>query len=317
MKKTRTWLTSPLFLWISMIPAAVRAEGAPAEPGPLESTAATPQASDTAEAAANAFWEGKRLYDAGQYDRALTAFEIAYAATNEPMLLYDMAQCQRQLGNCRAAKHNYQQCRERVSDPTLIQRATERLSELEQSCVEDPIPQRSPARAVPMPSQAPAEAAKPAQTDVASTSARLAPEKSKAPGLDTAQARSWGVPLALLAGGVLTGACAVGAAIWNHERYRSWTDHNAGLKLGTAPGESELAWAVRQRANDELGNSIESTRRVTLVLGVVSGTALVASAVSFFALQGTRSGPVAALRNERVSPQITPGNYQLQVSGSF
>jgi tetratricopeptide (TPR) repeat protein len=53
---------------------------------------------ETAEAR-QAFKEGVRLYDVHEYRDALAAFKRAYVKYESPLLFYNIAQCQRQLGN--------------------------------------------------------------------------------------------------------------------------------------------------------------------------------------------------------------------------
>src|SRR5262245_50883436 len=53
---------------------------------------------ETAEAK-QAFKEGVRLYDVHEYRDALAAFKRAYVKYESPLLFYNIAQCQRQLGN--------------------------------------------------------------------------------------------------------------------------------------------------------------------------------------------------------------------------
>jgi tetratricopeptide (TPR) repeat protein len=48
-------------------------------------------------AARRAYAEGKRHYDVGDFEPALAAFKRAYLAHEDPVLLYNIAQCQRQL----------------------------------------------------------------------------------------------------------------------------------------------------------------------------------------------------------------------------
>lgn len=45
------------------------------------------------------YTDGKRLYDVGDYVKALDSFKRAYLAYEEPSFLFNMAQCDRALGN--------------------------------------------------------------------------------------------------------------------------------------------------------------------------------------------------------------------------
>jgi tetratricopeptide (TPR) repeat protein len=69
--------------------------------------ATRPALADDRAAAQQAYAEGKRLYDVGDYSAALAAFKRAYLSFEEPTFLFNMAQCQRQLGHAREAIQNY------------------------------------------------------------------------------------------------------------------------------------------------------------------------------------------------------------------
>lgn len=265
-------------------------------------------ASDTAVAT---FWEGKRLYDVGQYAAALTRFESAYAVTKDPVLLYDIAQCQRQIGECHAAKRTYRDFREQATESALAERAATWVSELEQSCPDPPSPGMARGSLLPAAAGAKAQVELTIGSDL-----RGRPQNSPMDRHLTGQ-HPWQLSLAILAAGVATGATAAGVAIWNYKRHQTWESRDAELEKGPAVSESDVEWSVRQHQNDELGNSIESTRRVTLALGGVSGAIMIASVVSYFAFSGSQPRATAARLNNRVMPSITPGSYQVLVSGSF
>src|SRR2546423_15134879 len=58
---------------------------------------------DNKDAAKQAYTEGKRQYDLGEYDAALAAFKKAYLNYEEPVFLFNIAQCYRALGDRPAA----------------------------------------------------------------------------------------------------------------------------------------------------------------------------------------------------------------------
>jgi hypothetical protein len=62
---------------------------------------------DNKEAAKESYTEGKRQYDLGEYDAALTAFKKAYLNYEEPVFLFNIAQCYRALGDKAAAARTY------------------------------------------------------------------------------------------------------------------------------------------------------------------------------------------------------------------
>ncbi len=62
---------------------------------------------DNKEAAKQAYTEGKRQYDLGEYGVALDAFKRAYLNYEEPVFLFNIAQCYRALGDRPAAVRTY------------------------------------------------------------------------------------------------------------------------------------------------------------------------------------------------------------------
>src|SRR5580765_3576765 len=62
---------------------------------------------DNKEAAKEAYSDGKRQYDVGDYAAALAAFKKAYLNYEEPVFLFNMAQCYRALGDKPAAARTY------------------------------------------------------------------------------------------------------------------------------------------------------------------------------------------------------------------
>jgi tetratricopeptide (TPR) repeat protein len=65
----------------------------------LAATAARAEDDRETVEARQAFKEGVRLYDVHEYKDALAAFKRAYVKYESPLLFYNIAQCQRQLGN--------------------------------------------------------------------------------------------------------------------------------------------------------------------------------------------------------------------------
>ena len=62
---------------------------------------------DNKEAAKQAYTEGKRQYDLGEYGAALDDFKKAYLNYEEPVFLFNIAQCYRALGDRPAAVRTY------------------------------------------------------------------------------------------------------------------------------------------------------------------------------------------------------------------
>jgi tetratricopeptide (TPR) repeat protein len=70
-------------------------------------TLSTPVLAEDKAAARQAYAEGSKYYDVGQYAEALESFKRAYFNYEEPVFLYNMAQCHRALGHKREAVDAY------------------------------------------------------------------------------------------------------------------------------------------------------------------------------------------------------------------
>jgi tetratricopeptide (TPR) repeat protein len=78
--------------------------------------AAAPVHADNRSVARDAYQEGTRLYDVGDFNDALTAFKKAYLNYEEPTFLFNMAQCYRQLGQKQEAVRMYRSYLRKVDD---------------------------------------------------------------------------------------------------------------------------------------------------------------------------------------------------------
>jgi len=86
--------------------------------------------SSTASARAHAR-QGLALYDLKRFQEANAEFEQAYLIEQDPALLYDMAQCQRKLGNNEEALHFYKTYLRRVPKGPSAVEAEKRAREIE------------------------------------------------------------------------------------------------------------------------------------------------------------------------------------------
>ena len=120
---------------------------APGPPPPPEGSVAPPPAgtappasgappladapgSSTAAARAHAR-QGLALYDLKRFQESFNEFEQAYLIEQDPALLYDMAQCQRKLGNNEEALHFYRTYLRRVPKGPSAVEAEKRAREIE------------------------------------------------------------------------------------------------------------------------------------------------------------------------------------------
>jgi tetratricopeptide (TPR) repeat protein len=87
--------------------------------------------------AREAFREGNRHYDLGRYSEALEAFMRAYWNFEEPAILFNIAQCHRQLGNKTDAVKFYRTFLRKVSDAPNADEVRRLIATLEASLTEE------------------------------------------------------------------------------------------------------------------------------------------------------------------------------------
>lgn len=79
------------------------------------------------------FLEGQSEYELGHFEAALTLFEKAYKKKSVAGLLYNIAQCHRQLGHLREAKITYGSFLGKAPDHPFSKLAREKLDEVERA----------------------------------------------------------------------------------------------------------------------------------------------------------------------------------------
>ena len=85
------------------------------------------------EAAKALFVQGQSEYDLGHFQEALTLFEQAYKKKNVAALLYNIAQCHRQLGDLKMARTTYKAFLAKQPGSQFAPLAKEKLAEVEQA----------------------------------------------------------------------------------------------------------------------------------------------------------------------------------------
>lgn len=108
---------------------------------------------------------GRRLYAVSEYRKALDAFKAAYVAKADPALLFNIAECHRQLGERTEAITFYRRFLTRDGSGPLRAVAEQRIAELE-AAPPSPVPlspvQTSPVSAeAPVLQESPSDGAKP------------------------------------------------------------------------------------------------------------------------------------------------------------
>jgi|GEM_PF-3483806 len=266
-----------------------------------ETTQSEPSGEDRKHAS-QAFWNGKREYESGNYEAAQRFFADAYALTRDPALLFNMAQAYRKAGRCEPALEHYERFVRDANDLVLIALAEKQIDELKATCPQSTVapvssseaqanvPDRGPVTRswanalpprVPVPIQAPASAPAPAPPP--------APNKT-----------AIGISIATMATGLAAAGVAVGLGIWNHDRHERWQAQDAHLERGAAEGETDQQWLARQEENDQLGQSINRVNREVLVLGLTSGALVATSVALYFTSRPVdHTGGAAAHRHAR------------------
>jgi hypothetical protein len=107
------------------------------------------------EAAEAHYKKGRSLYNVSEYRAALDEFKAAYVVHEDPALLYNIAQCHRQLGNHREAITFYRRFLNE-SPAAKNRKEIERLiGELEDKAAKTPTPVPAGSTAAPPPAEAP------------------------------------------------------------------------------------------------------------------------------------------------------------------
>ncbi len=126
------------------------------------------------------FNEGTLAYDAGRFEVALRDYEAAYQAAPLAGLLFNIAQCQRQLGRWKEAEDGYRLYLEALPDAQNRAQAEAYLAEMKSRLPKvkpaPPAVVRAPAPAAPLPAAAAAIAAGPTALDLSPPPPRASPE---------------------------------------------------------------------------------------------------------------------------------------------
>ncbi len=95
------------------------------------------QVRDDKQAAKELYREGTRLYDLNEYGKALESFKKAYLSFEEPTLLFNIAQCQRQLGQKEEAAKSYRSFLRKVPNATNRAEVERLIAKLEEAIEKD------------------------------------------------------------------------------------------------------------------------------------------------------------------------------------
>jgi tetratricopeptide (TPR) repeat protein len=221
-------------------------------PGPSSPPEAAPSATTPAVSEAKRlFTEGRALYDLGHYAQAIEKFEAAYRRSQDPTLLFNIAQAHRLAGDCPRALENYQHFLRLDSVSPARAQADAHVQQLQTECGSKPN-QIPAARSVPA-----------AATSVETVNAR--PDLRRDPVLITA--------LVIGTASAVTGA---GAYRWNASRFQRWQAEDRRLASARPQIFADFdALSLRQRDNDSLAASIRRWDTLTVAATSLAVVAVV------------------------------------------
>ncbi|HEY1811477.1 MAG TPA: hypothetical protein VGG74_03920 [Kofleriaceae bacterium] len=253
-------------------------------------------AHDDARAAA-LYDEGKRHFDLGEYRAAIAAWRQSYLLSNEPLLLFNIAQAYRLAGDCAQANRFYANYKRTVPAPSNrveLEQAMAVCANVEPATgdtdlpVEPSAPKTNPPAVV-------APTAPPTPTS---------PSGSRMPSLPTPAASASDVSrggalritgLALAGAGVIAGVVAIVSAVHASNEASTISNEPAGT-----------TWTGALSSDYSSGESAQTRARV---LGAIGGAALVGGGLVWWL--GHRMG------NARVDVAIAPGHSQVSFSCAF
>jgi tetratricopeptide (TPR) repeat protein len=106
--------------------------------------AAPAQAEDARTQARGHFEAGRKLYQVGEYGAALTEFQRAFLLKEDPVFIYNIAQCHRQLGDGRQAITFYKRYLGTNPPAANRQQVQKLIADLERAQSSEPAPVPSP-----------------------------------------------------------------------------------------------------------------------------------------------------------------------------
>ncbi len=262
-------------LLLCAVAASPRARAQPPE---AASTAPSPPKSLTVDERVTKLNEqGARLYERGEYRRALERFIEAYAVDNDATLLFNIAHCYEKLGDTQAAREKYEAFLN-GSGPEAPGRgqARKRLSALRRAAAAPPAVRR--------------------REPVAMVSGGAAPADSEASWIEQA------TPWALVVSGIALGTAGTLYFISGAQDHSSLTGQSA------YDNPSRVSPLTRAEASELVD---EGTRKKYVGgAGLALGVGLLATYVGVYLLGGDEEAPAVGAALEGDRPTVT-------ISGTF
>ena len=255
------------------------------------------------EQAVQAFWKGKDHYDAGEFSQAVQEFQHAFSLTNDPDLLYNIAQSYRKMGQCAPAVENYRSFLRAAPGSPLAPQAERQAAQLQaSSCV---VPVTSPPSAITSSSEHDNSIQALSSRDPSHEESQVSGSRLRKVSIvhPSRVRQTWA--FVALSGSVVTGGIAAGLEIWNRGRHDQWTTSDRNLAQGVGYGESARDWLVRLEANDRLARSIDRVQREALYLSIGAGALLATSAILYLWAPSEKAHPSTSAKH-RVSVSVRP-----------
>jgi tetratricopeptide (TPR) repeat protein len=241
--------------------------------------------------------KGSVAYELGHYDLAISEYEAAYRAFNEPSLLYNLGQAHRLAKHLDEALHFYRMYLVKVPDAPNRADVEARINALNAAlAAKTPIPASQPTTtpAVTMPTMptTPSESARTPASALAASApeAPVAASDRAGRGKRIAGAVVGAAGLAIIAGGIVTGVLA----------------KNASDAVSAAD-------RAHQPYDQAMYNAGKTDQIIEGVLLGVGGAAVVTGVVLFVVgHREAKRAPVAT-----IAPRLSPTSAGLEVRGSF
>jgi tetratricopeptide (TPR) repeat protein len=253
---------------------------------------------------------GTRLYDVGEYDKALLEYKSAYLAVPDPAFLFNIGQCYRNLGQSAEALKFFQRYLKKASpsDPNRGQ-VEARIRDIEAeakgkvappSLVPSPAPgvkvEAAPAAlapAAPNPATDAVPPAAPAPLPVVASVEQAAPISA-----EPATSKSGrGLRIAGIACGV-AGLASIGVAIYYYTRAASYSD-----TVSNSPNHTT--------ADEQAGKDAQTMQWV--FYGIGAGALAAGTVLYLLGWPSTDTGRTAAM----VTPMVGPGLAGISARGTF
>lgn len=230
--------------------------------------------------------EGARKYRAERYADALAAFEEAYALDPAPVLLFNIAQCHRQLGDNERALARYRQYLEQMPDARNAADVKARILDLEQTLAKEDKQKERERRPAAEPEPRTPSVQPPPPVAVATPVPQPAPNVSVIPAEapPPAASGSWKRPAAwaTAGGAVLAVGAGVAFQIAGAGKVTDF-DRSCGRDAGGQPVRDPQAGGTITDAQCKgLFDDWQSDRRLAVVGYVVGGAFAVTSAILFY-----------------------------------